>query len=300
MNAAEHEQNLVKRIDGIGQFSANGLRAPHKPLLLLLALTKAAAGSKREILFAEEEERLRSLLEIAGNRKPRPEFPFFYLKNDGLWILGQGNKEDIVLDKGPSAAFFRREGIWGAFPKADYQFLKENPQCTQRLVNHILAKHFPESIFEEILTVLADAAPAPLRAPTVVTWQVSKAPRPASFRQEVLIAYQYRCALCGFGLSLGDKKIGVEAAHIRWHAMGGPGEVKNGLALCYQHHKLFDLGIFTIHNDQTVEVSRLANGWSRESHQIRTGLSLAQFPDDEESRPSAEYLKWHQENVFKV
>jgi putative restriction endonuclease len=43
--------------------------------------------------------------------------------------------------------------------------------------------------------------------------------------------------------------IAVDAAHIRWHAHGGPGEVSNGLALCALHHRLFDHGAITMRED---------------------------------------------------
>jgi putative restriction endonuclease len=75
--------------------------------------------------------------------------------------------------------------------------------------------------------------------------------------------------------------------------------VNNGLALCYQHHKLFDLGIFTLRNDQTILVSKLANGWSDDSHRIRSGSALVKVPEDEDERPAGEYLEWHRKNVFK-
>lgn len=301
MEHPHHEQDLIRRIDSIGQFSANGLRAPHKPLLLILAFTRAANGLQREIMFADVEERLRGLLEIAGNRRPRPEFPFFYLKNDNLWVLGQGENENILLPNEPTAAFLRREGIWGALILRDYEFLKRNPDCAERIINHVLIKNFPESIFQEIHDILADEASVlTIAQPLSLSYQPNKSRRPTSFRQDVLLAYHYRCALCGFGLCLTDKRIGVEAAHIRWHAMGGPGSVTNGLALCYQHHKLFDLGIFTIDRDLRIEVSRLAHSWSHESQQIRTGTSLTQTPSDQSLRPAESYLQWHRDNVFKV
>jgi hypothetical protein len=44
----------------------------------------------------------------------------------------------------------------------------------------------------------------------------------------------------GFSLRLVDGLIGVDAAHILWHAHGGPHEVPNGLALCALHHRLLD------------------------------------------------------------
>jgi len=58
----------------------------------------------------------------------------------------------------------------------------------------------------------------------------------------VLEAYLAECCVCGFSLRLVDDLIGVDAAHIRWHAHGGPDEVPNGLALCGLHHRLFDHG----------------------------------------------------------
>jgi putative restriction endonuclease len=40
--------------------------------------------------------------------------------------------------------------------------------------------------------------------------------------------------------------LGLEAAHIKWFQAGGPDIEANGLAMCSLHHKLFDLGVFTI------------------------------------------------------
>lgn len=300
MTLKEHELDLIRRIDAIGQFSQNGLRAPHKPLLLILALTRISQGSRRELLFSDEEKCLRSLLEIAGNRNPRPEYPFYYLTNDGLWSLGCGGVENVQFESAPSASALRKRGVWGAFPEADYTFLRDNPDSIQRLQNHILVRHFPESIFEDIFSALIGNSPKSLKVPAVVTYQVEKPPRSSSFRQDVLLAYKYRCALCGFGFSLADRKIGVEAAHIRWHAMGGPCDVENGMALCYQHHKLFDLGIFTIRNDFSVEVSPLVNCWEDDSQRLHSGKKLLTLPEEENRYPLEIYLNWHRKNVFKA
>ena len=54
--------------------------------------------------------------------------------------------------------------------------------------------------------------------------------------------------------------IGLEAAHIKWHSVGGPPEVENGLALCVLHHKFFDSGLFTVLADLTILVGGLAVG----------------------------------------
>ena len=38
----------------------------------------------------------------------------------------------------------------------------------------------------------------------------------------------------------------MTAAHIKWFQARGQDVVPNGLALCSLHHKIFDLGAFTV------------------------------------------------------
>lgn len=72
--------------------------------------------------------------------------------------------------------------------------------------------------------------------------QSEKRNRSPNFRENVLRAYEYRCAVCGFDVRMGHYPVGLEAAHIKWHQAGGPDIEVNGLALCALHHKLFDRG----------------------------------------------------------
>ena len=50
--------------------------------------------------------------------------------------------------------------------------------------------------------------------------------------------------------------MGLEAAHIRWFAYGGPDEADNGLALCSFHHHALDRGGITISPELRVLVSQ--------------------------------------------
>ncbi len=64
---------------------------------------------------------------------------------------------------------------------------------------------------------------------------VTRLVRRAAFGREVCVAYANRCAVCGIGLDL------LEGAHIYpATAPGSPDKVWNGLALCRNHHRLFD------------------------------------------------------------
>ena len=52
-------------------------------------------------------------------------------------------------------------------------------------------------------------------------------PRRRGFAEEVLRAYAYQCAMCGFDGALGRYPVGIEAAHVRWHSQQGPDELTN-------------------------------------------------------------------------
>ena len=99
--------------------------------------------------------------------------------------------------------------------------------------------------------VIAAEAGLDLSAPTFSTPPSGNAGagqrrRDPQFRARVLRAYEYRCCVCGFNLLIAGQHAGLEAAHIQWHTAGGPDVEPNGLSLCALHHKLFDLGAFTI------------------------------------------------------
>jgi HNH endonuclease len=65
---------------------------------------------------------------------------------------------------------------------------------------------------------------------------VSKLVRRASFGKKVCSAYRQRCAMCGIALGL------PEGAHIYpVNAPGSQDETWNGIALCRNHHRVFDL-----------------------------------------------------------
>lgn len=63
-------------------------------------------------------------------------------------------------------------------------------------------------------------------------------PRDPHFRETVLDAYRHTCCVCGRQLGI------IEAAHIIPHSdPRSPNTVTNGLALCVEHHRLYDDGL---------------------------------------------------------
>lgn len=128
--------------------------------------------------------------------------------------------------------------------------------------------------------------------------------RDPAFREAVLRAYGYRCAVCGFETRVGNVLVGVDAAHVMWHTAGGADAVENGLALCALHHRLLDRGAFTLSVGGSasivVEVSESSNGgegfaqWLLAFH----GRPVA-APVSASYRVSEPSVVWHRREVFR-
>ena len=124
--------------------------------------------------------------------------------------------------------------------------------------------------------------------------------RRPGFAEEVLRAYAYQCAMCGFDGALGRNPVGLEAAHVRWHSQDGPDVVANGLALCALHHALFDLGVLGLTAELRIRVSSLYVARSDAGRRAVDDLGeplLAPRP----GQPVVElkHVDWHQRQVFK-
>jgi len=271
-------------------------RAPHKPLLLLYALGRCHQQGARQIPFAEVEEDLTKLLVAFGppRRSYHPEYPFWRLQNDGLWQLHHA--EDLTRRKSSTDARkseLLRQGVTGGLKPAIYDALAQDEPLLRDIVQGLLDGHFPPSMHEDILEAVG------LRHAYEYRESIRRV-RDPQFRYQVLVAYEQRCAVCGFDVRLGHSPLGIEAAHIRWVQAGGPDVPENGLALCALHHKLFDRGAFTLSKARQVRISEQAHG--------STGLQewLLQFhgrplrrPVHARYLPSARYIRWHGKEVFR-
>lgn len=117
-----------------------------------------------------------------------------------------------------------------------------------------------------------------------------------AFRTLVTDAYKRKCAITG------ESTLPVlEAAHILPFAENGPNDVSNGLLLRSDFHKLFDLGMVTVTPDLRVEISpRIREDWFNGKAYYRLhGQVLPNIPDSISDRPSAELLRWHNDNCFQ-
>ncbi|MDR5755652.1 phosphorothioated DNA-binding restriction endonuclease [Caballeronia sp. LZ035] len=293
---------ILQSFEHLNIWRRNGERAPHKPLLILMALALFQRGVQ-DIPFCEYEARLSDLLrEFAPQRRTlHPELPFVRLKNDAVWEVTLGtNREHVLLENDLTKGQLRNLNATGHFSTGVQTFLQSDPKAITMIARVLLTAHFPESIHSDILDAVGLALDDATAYTDGADIAEAKRRRDPAFREAVLTAYQYRCALCDLDLRIGNITIGLEAAHIKWHQASGPDVVENGIALCCLHHKLFDIGAFTLGDRRRVLVSEKAHGGrSFEEILLRHHGGQLNAPVRTEHHPAGSFVEWHREQVFK-
>jgi putative restriction endonuclease len=284
---------ILDQFRGLNVWRRGDERAPHKPLLVLFALSKLQAGSPRLIPFDEVENPLAQLLEDFGppRKSIHPELPFYHLQSDGIWEIN----DDVGLTvrrgtKSPLRSELRRFRIGGGFPTELFANLRKRPEVVREIAQEILAAHFPESLHVSICRSIGLEMSGTDRSPK----------RDSAFRDAVVSVWGHSCAFCGYSVQLDRSDLGLEAAHIRWVQSGGPDAVNNGLACCSIHHQAMDRGAISVSDDGRVLVSsRVYGGGGLEPHFLAIHRAPLREPNQKRAAPKAEFLAWHRKEVFR-
>jgi putative restriction endonuclease len=292
-DSSPQDEQIPDRFSNLTVWKRGDQRAPHKPLLVLYALGKLAQGD-RWLHFSDIEDDVTTLLKEFGppRKSHHPEYPFWHLRSDNVWVVPEADA--LEMRKGasnPPKTELRKKAARGGFPDNIYQALRDDPQLRRKTARLLLSSHFPSSLHEDIATAVG----LDLEGTTSER-------RDPEFRAQVLQAYQYQCAICGFDLQLGmsGTPIGLEAAHIKWKQARGPDDVSNGIALCALHHKMLDKGALHITEDLHLLVSEAIHGSEphlsrlrdRHGDRIHTPQRTTYYPD-------GEVVTWHVNEVFR-
>lgn len=191
--------------------------------------------------------------------------PFFFDEDD--WIAAPEDwAPNIVSGKTYNTDSPIGRRVWAA--------------VTARLSGHTIAAHDSQR-----------ARAQRLGSPVLVQPRLGQ----GAFRVSVTEAYGRRCAVTG------ERTLPVlEAAHIKPFAESGPHEVRNGLLLRSDLHRLFDRGYVTVDENLRLLVSRsirqqFKNG---RDYYALDGKHLVSTPRDPHEQPGREFLSYHNEQVF--
>ena len=177
--------------------------------------------------------------------------------------------------------------------------LARDPAPVAEIARRILNAHFPESIRQDTIHSRASslsescrrARPSPCPSPR----DAGRGDAHALLRLRARPAHLRPRMVGNVWASKPLTSIGSR------HLPGRPDVVQNGLALCSLHHKIFDLGAFTVlpGNHQIVFSRHLMGGDdTKAKFLVHHGAGLIQ-PQGRECLPQPEFLAWHRAEVFK-
>ncbi|MER5349552.1 phosphorothioated DNA-binding restriction endonuclease [Kitasatospora sp. NPDC002551] len=324
---------LLAALGRLRQANTGGVRAPHKPLLLLWLLGRHARLGTSAVPYPEAEEPVSRLINDFGpavgpaTAAQRAAMPFVHLERS-LWSLCDAAGRELgTADVQGSGAALRRVGAVGRLRPEVERLLTEDPSAGPVAVRLLLDRHFTPSleaaICEEADVALPDLDVGDLDVPgpdsgaaddgasdTAAADGAAREPafrlvrrrvRAAGFAADVLRAFDHACAFCGYDGRLGRHPVGVEAAHIQWHSQGGPDVLANAFALCSLHHALFDFGVLGVTEDRTVRISPHFRTDSPAGRAVRALRDRpVPLPHGRPAAPRAHaFLRWHDRSVFK-
>ncbi|MEZ4959303.1 MAG: HNH endonuclease [Saprospiraceae bacterium] len=293
---------LVKRayVQGKGM-------APHKPILLLSLADWFGLHAPEEnfLPFDEDLNRLfkenwNLLVENYPYSSDLITKPYFYLKNDGFWMPTIHN----VPMHGEVRSLKRLyEDQAAASLSGDAFRFYRNPVDRELIRMKLLDAFFPYTKLRYIeargmdgliLDIDADILMEPSTAPRygkTITGIKEKEGfiRDQKFHDLLLYIYDYTC--CISGLRVWDATM-VDACHIKPHALCGINSLDNGLALCPNLHRAFDLGLISLTDDYHVLVKKdLKENDTCYGLHVLDGRKI-RLPKEERFWPGREWVRW--------
>jgi putative restriction endonuclease len=221
--------------------------------------------------LAELEQRAKAVLQVEGNRVN-------CLVLDGVEILSDAQRPQIEESDFPrnimGAKFFQDDEI----PYIASAFSASTTPSI--LLSGEAAAQFQQDFDPENISTSRSAA---LRAICARRGQTA-------FRAMLLSAYKGKCAVTGEGT-----EETLEAAHIHPYLGEDTNTIQNGFLLRSDWHTLFDLGLWTIADDYTIQIGSKLRSPAYRDYSGRPLL----LPTHTSHRPSKPALKFHREKIFR-
>ncbi|MHB8905286.1 MAG: HNH endonuclease [Melioribacteraceae bacterium] len=202
------------------------------------------------------------------------------------------NKREWMLTEEGYNKVLKMMGI----PRTQKEILPVKSIEVQKIVNKIYSQKRPENYtpFEKNKKIIKVTLETKLRT--------------RGFRQAIIEAYEFKCALCGLKIHSPSKsQWEVEAAHIVPHCFSGKDDLWNGLALCHLHHWALDVGWFAVDDNYKVIASEKIRDVSTEYGkmgeynfigELLNDNLIISFPKDKNNIPHQSAIRWHRENIF--
>lgn len=215
----------------------------------------------------------------------------FILTPEILQNILAHSKEDILLMRYNSNAFNVLDG----------KLQEELKRPISYIYNFLQTAVIVDSQYQLIVDYrLVDRLQAEMDSIVLYQPAIAQNSRPAKeqrvFRENILKAYNYKCAITGQSIWINDRVL-LEAAHIIPYRDGGSFSVNNGIALSYEMHKMFDNGLFGFYYDidGQIKIKISQSQKIRDDSKILQGLNNKPIamPQDTKQYPSDVALQYN-------
>ncbi len=290
------DDEVLDRLATFRQYQADGKRAPHKPLLVLLALATLEETGRSAVPWSTAETRLADLIAEFGppsrtGRAQSAAYPFTRLRRDDIWFIDADVPDDSLTP-------LREAHVTGCLEPGLEHALRARPQLVRQAARRLVESHFPMTVAPDVLSAVG-LDPEMVFASSPPDELADRRRRSSAWPQLILAAWDRQCAFCGYDGQLAGSAVGIEAAHVRWFNLGGPDSEDNGMALCSLHHKLFDRGALGLDENHRIQVSTLFSARTESAKAIYDLHDRPLRPRRGTSLPASEHIAWHNNQVFK-
>jgi hypothetical protein len=152
-------QELFTAVQSLRPHSARGEPAPHKPIVLLVALGRLAAGHDRLMQFAEVKETIDDAL-VAAGRPRHAHQPFWRLLSSSplLWEMPEEDRRKVRQTASGDATTSSMLRTRAGFPAATVRVLRD-PNTFSKVVA-LLSEQIPQASRAQVLALAGIASPA--------------------------------------------------------------------------------------------------------------------------------------------
>jgi putative restriction endonuclease len=240
--------------------------------------------------------------------------PFFFMSRvkEPFWHLKPKPGKEAVLDSGTrlNKINLLRRNIEYAYLDLELFDYLESPISRNSLISVLVDKWFavqPKHIeklmginpFQSFSYLQAEKhrqLPLASELDAIKPYETVEVVRDTTFRRNIVMLYDYRCAFCQLRIIAGDETNIVDGAHIKPFAKFKDDSYTNGISLCKNHHWAFDHGWFGIDSEYRIVIRE---NWIDENSP--SGIkSMNEYhhenivlPHDEEFLPDRDFLAWH-------
>ena len=306
---------FLKRIGSLNRATVNGLKAPHKPILLLSVIESIAFGeiveNKIEIsplLVARFKDNWNRLV---NNNIFQPNFalPFFHMQKEGFWKLKTYFGKEILVTSSHSIKSFSqlKESVAYSYLDSNLFALIQNPKTRNEIYRFITVKYFGKletihkqyGLVDEVTEQILNEPSIEYQKQIQIADDEEIFVRCGVFKRVVPKIYDYTCCVSGMRIISGYDIQMVDACHIVPFSVSHNDTISNGISLSPNLHRAFDRGLITLDEKNRVVISKSFTEYPSENMlKLLEGKQIL-LPKDNKHYPSTENLKWHNYNIFK-